>query len=188
MVVPFFLFHFPRRRTNVDPIIAAFGFAGPADDEPNEPPVTPPQNPWLGTPGQNGCLEYSSEDAEERELTRALEPLEKLFSPPAQQSSQPIEWHPLPFEDPFMDPEDREALNAIRPITKLFYPTAAQVTATLKSQTDPEWDEPIDAPLAKRSKIVRYETERSADGLLFRKGFDVGGELLSYLLVLDESE
>jgi hypothetical protein len=64
-------------------LASMFGFAGPVGSgEPDEPPISPPQNPWLTKAGVDGALDFSSAEMEEQEIARVHEPLARLFRHP----------------------------------------------------------------------------------------------------------
>jgi hypothetical protein len=114
-----------------------------------EPMPTPPLNPWLTKAGENGVLEYSSEELEEAKFETSLAAVRKLFEPaPSRQVPNLGELAPLPYED--SDDDEKEYYRALLPIQKLFHPTATSLEATqlVRSESD-DWNEPLVDPVAK---------------------------------------
>jgi len=140
-----------------------FGFAGPVGTgEPEEPLPSPPQNPWLGKPGQNGCLEYVDEDAEERELANVFAPLEKLFRPDT-------------------------ATVAPASAPRFQFSKRASSTTPAPQVEEEGWDSPV--TLEKRAfGRLTYKTRRDEDGILWSEGYDAAGVLQCCLVVFNEND
>lgn len=105
-----------------------------------------------------GAVPYTSEESAEQELLHGILPIEKLARP----------------QDFITAPEPASGQPRF------------QFSKKSSAPAPEDWDGPL--TLEKRAGALTYTKVRDADGLVWSEGRDTNGELISYLLVLNEND
>jgi hypothetical protein len=169
---------------------AIFGTSREERPDPFLASIAPIPNPWVKKTVGDTRLDFIDEDEGDKLLHQPLEVLDKLFTPAAPVRITPRlgELRTLPSEDP-------DEAEYFCPVKKLFFADLKSITPA-PTQNFHKRAEDWDTPLAKRtpapaltvkSRTLTYK-QITIDDEVWNEGRDENGEVMSMMLVLDESE
>lgn len=140
-------------------------------------------NPWAARVDGDGRLNFIAEDEEEIVLQSPIEKIRKLFQPAA-----PVPIAPKLGELPNLPEEpDASEREYFCPVSKLFHPGVSTTTASVETSNSRFAFTKRATPAPKEKSTLTY-TKVVIGENVWNEGRDENGELMSMLLVTDESE